>query len=487
MLGRTAQVAWGFTNTGPDVQDLYIEKINPANPKQYQMPDGKWTEFEIRSEIIPVKGQAPVNYTARSTRHGPVVSDAQSSYSETIDTAKYALALRWSALDADNRTSLAGWNAQKANSVAELFKAYADYHSPMQNVVAADTSGTIAYKAIGKTPIRSKDNDIRGIAPALGWEAKYDWAGYLPYEQTPSDDGKRGWISTANQRIHAADFPHFMGQDWATPERFDRIEALLSAQPKHDAASMQRIHADTVSIPTQRLLPALQKTASNHPLAAAAQEQIKGFDGNMVQSSAAPLIFAAWVDEMARGLVIPKLGEEKFKRIYGKRHLRAVVEKSMLGGEVWWCAPKSCAEQSSEALGRALDKLSAMQGADVKAWNWGSAHIARSIHRPFGNVAPLARFFDVTTPTGGDPWTVNVGQYWPNEKQPFHNRHAASLRHVFDLSDLEKSGFIYQTGQSGLVFSARYRDMREKWAAVGYRPLQMSPASFASELNLNPR
>ena len=487
VLGRTAQVAWGFTNTGPDVQDLYIEKINPANPKQYQMPDGKWTEFEIRSEIIPVKGQAPVNYTARSTRHGPVVSDAQSSYSETIDTAKYALALRWSALDADNRTSLAGWNAQKANSVAELFKAYADYHSPMQNVVAADTSGTIAYKAIGKTPIRSKDNDIRGIAPALGWEAKYDWAGYLPYEQTPSDDGKRGWISTANQRIHAADFPHFMGQDWATPERFDRIEALLSAQPKHDAASMQRIHADTVSIPTQRLLPALQKTASNHPLAAAAQEQIKGFDGNMVQSSAAPLIFAAWVDEMARGLVIPKLGEEKFKRIYGKRHLRAVVEKSMLGGEVWWCAPKSCAEQSSEALGRALDKLSAMQGADVKAWNWGRAHIARSIHRPFGNVAPLARFFDVTTPTGGDPWTVNVGQYWPNEKQPFHNRHAASLRHVFDLSDLEKSGFIYQTGQSGLVFSARYRDMREKWAAVGYRPLQMSPASFASELNLNPR
>jgi penicillin G amidase len=206
-----------------------------------------------------------------------------------------------------------------------------------------------------------------------------------------------------------------------------------------------------------------------------------------VQSSAAPLIFAAWADEMARGLVIPKIGEEKFKRIYGKRHLRAVVEKSLLSGDAWWCAPKTCAEQSSEALSRALDKLSAMQGADVKAWNWGSAHIARSIHRPFGNVAPLARFFDVTTPTGGDPWTVNVGQYWPNEQRPYQNRHAASLRHVFDLSDLEKSGFIYQTGQSGLVFSSRYRDMSDKWAAVGYRPLQMSPASFASELMLTPR
>jgi penicillin G amidase len=487
VLGRTAQVAWGFTNTGPDVQDLYIERINPANPKQYQLPDGKWADFEIRTESIPVKGQAAVSYTARATRHGPVISDAQASYGETLNTAQYALALRWSALDADNRTSLAGWNAQKATSVAELFKAYADYHSPMQNVVAADTTGTIAFKAIGKTPIRSKGNDIRGIAPAPGWDAKYDWAGYLPYEKTPSDDGKKGWISTANQRIHPAKFPHFMGQDWATPERFDRIEALLASTPKHDAASMQKIHADTVSIPAQRLLPALQKTTSNHPLAAAAQEQLKGFDGNMIALSAAPLIFAAWADEMARGLVIPKIGEEKFKRIYGKRHLRAVVEKSMLGSDAWWCAPKSCTEQSSEALSRALDKLSAMQGADVTAWSWGSAHIARSIHRPFGNVAPLARFFDVTAPTGGDPWTINVGQYWVNEKQPYQNRHAASLRHVFDLSDLEKSGFIYQTGQSGLVFSSRYRDMSEKWAAVGYRPLQMSPASFASELMLAPR
>jgi penicillin amidase len=361
----------------------------------------------------------------------------------------------------------------------------------MQNVVAADISGAIAYKAIGKNPIRKPDNDIKGIAPAPGWEAKYDWAGYLPYAQTPSDDGKKGWISTANQRIHAADFPHFMGQDWATPERFDRIEALLSASPKHDMASMQRIHADTISTPTKRLLPVLEKTASNHPLAAAAQEQLKGFDSDMKAASAAPLIFAAWADELARGIVMPKLGEEKFKRLYGKRHFRGVVDQVMLGGDAavsaYWCAPQSCAEVSSAAFSRALDKIQAVQGADVKAWNWGAAHLARSIHRPFGNVAPLAKYFDVTVPTGGDPWTVNVGQYWLNEKSPYQNRHAASLRHVFNLADLEKSGFMYQTGQSGLVWSRRYRDMSEGWAAVQYRPLQMSPASFASELVLNPK
>jgi penicillin G amidase len=490
VLGRTAQVAWGFTNTGPDVQDLYIERINPANPAQYQTPEG-WKDFETRTDSIPVKGQSVVSYTYRTTRHGPVISDAQSQYAETIDKKKFAIALRWSALDADNRASIAAWNAQKAKSVAELLAAYADYHSPMQNVVAADTAGAIAFKAIGKFPLRKPENDIRGIAPAPGWEAKYDWAGYVPYAQNPSDDGKKGWVSTANQRIHAPDFPHFMGQDWATPERFDRIESLLAASPKHDLNSMQRLHADTVSLPTQRLLPALLKTTSSHPLAAAALEQMKGFDGNMIAASAAPLIFAAWADEVARGIVTPKLGEATFKRLYGKRHFRGVVDQVMLGADptvgAYWCAPQSCAEVSAAALGRALDKISAVQGQNVKAWNWGAAHVARSIHRPFGNVAPLAKYFDVTVPTGGDPWTVNVGQYWLNEAKPYNNRHAASLRHVFDLSDLEKSGFMYQTGQSGLVWSNRYRDMSESWAAVQYRPLQMSPSSFASELVLNPR
>jgi penicillin G amidase len=495
VLGRNAKVAWGFTNTGPDVQDLFLERINPANPKQYQVPgEGgaiAWAEFEVRNESIPVKGKPSVDYTYRSTRHGPVLSDAQAVYADVLDRQKYAMALRWSALDADNRSLLAGLNAQKAGSVSELLAAYADHHSPMQNLVAADTAGNIAYKAVGKTPLRKSDNDIRGIAPSPGWEAKYDWAGYLPYAQTPSDDGKKGWVATANQRIHASDFPHFMGQDWATPERFDRIETLLAASPKHDLASMKRIQADTVSSPTLRLLPVLLKTTSTHTLAAAALEQLKAFDGNMQASSSAPLIFAAWADELARGLVAPKLGEEKFKTLYGKRHFRAVVEQSLLGRNAAagseWCAPQTCAEQSSAALTRALDKIQAMQGSDVSSWNWGAAHLARSIHRPFGNVEPLAKYFDVTVPTGGDPWTVNVGQYWLNEKQPYHNRHAASLRHVFDLADLEKSGFMYQTGQSGLVFSPRYRDMSSGWAAVQYRPLQLSPASFTSELVLTPR
>ena len=152
-----------------------------------------------------------------------------------------------------------------------------------------------------------------------------------------------------------------------------------------------------------------------------------------------------------------------------------------------WCAPKTCAAHSSEALTRALERISAMQGTAVASWQWGKAHIATSSHRPFSNVPALAKLFDVAVPTGGDPWTVNVGQYWLNEKkQPFANRHAASLRAVYDLSDLDKSQFIYQTGQSGLALSGRYRDMSDEWAAVKYRTLTLNPSSFVHQATLQP-
>lgn len=114
------------------------------------------------------------------------------------------------------------------------------------------------------------------------------------------------------------------------------------------------------------------------------------------------------------------------------------------------------------------------------------AHRPLDPHKPLGNLPALAKVFDVTVPTGGDPWTVNLGQYWAHEAQPFHNRHAASMRTVFDLANLENSFFIYQTGQSGLVFSSRYRDLKGQWARGAYRPLQMPPPGTGEALVLTP-
>ncbi|MCE1193891.1 MAG: penicillin acylase family protein [Acidovorax sp.] len=486
VLGRTDKVAWGFTNTGPDVQDLYLEQINPADATQYRTPQG-WAPFTVRQETIRVKGQADVVLQLRSTRHGPVLSDVQKSHADVLDLGKYVLALRWTALDADNQTVVAGLKTNQSKTVDELFAGLAHYHSPMQSVVAADDQGTIRFKAAGRVPVRDAANDIRGVAPSPGWDARYDWKGWLPYDQTPQDDGAKGWIATANQRVTAPGYPHYLTQDWTLPYRYERIAQLIEATPRHDVASMQAIHRDVTSLAARRLLPYLLQAQPSHALAAAAQQQLQGFDGVMDAQRAAPLIFAAWTDELARGLLVPRIGQERFDATYGKRDYRAALEGILERNDAWWCQPKTCAEQSSAALGRALDRLQADYGADPARWRWGVAHPALSAHRPFGSVAALARFFDVSVPSHGDAYTVNVGQYNAGEaKGPFVNRHAPSLRAVYDLADLEQSRFIYQTGQSGLVFSPRYRDMSATWAETGYRALQRRPGRWAHTLALNP-
>lgn len=486
VLGRTASVAWGFTNTSPDVQDLYLEQINPADATQYRTPEG-WAPFAVRKEVIRVKGQPDVEIALRSTRHGPVLSDAQKSHADVLDLKKYVLALRWTALEADNQTVLAGLMVNQATSVEDLFAAFEHHHSPMQSVVAADVNGRIRFQAMGRVPVRAPDNDIRGVAPSPGWEARYDWKGWLPLNQTPQDEGAKGWIATANQRVTPPGYPHYLTQDWVLPYRYERIAQLIEARPRHSAASLQAIQLDTTSLATRHLLPYLQQAQSSHALTGKAQALLKDFDGVMDAGRAAPLVFAAWADELARGVIIPRIGEARFAATYGKRDYRAGIEGILQRNDTWWCQPSTCAEQSGAALGRALDRLQAAYGADPAAWRWGDAHPAVSGHRPFGNVAALARFFDVSVPSNGDGYTVNVGQYNAGDaKGPFMNRHAASLRAIYDLADLEQSTFIYQTGQSGLVFSPRYRDMATAWAGSGTRLLQREPARWVHSLTLQP-
>lgn len=492
VLGRTAGVAWGFTNTGPDVQDLYLEQVDPSDPKRYRTPGG-WAPFDVREETIRIKGRPDEKLVIRSTRHGPVISDGNPTYEDVVDTSRYVLALRWDALDAGNRTALASMQSNQAQTVDELVAAFAPYHSPMQNMVAADTQGHTVYRAIGVVPLRSADNDIRGVAPSPGWDARYDWTGWVPAEQVPHADdaaiAAKGWLATANQRVTPPGYPFYIGSDWVTPERFDRIEALLAARPKHDLQSMRDVQADTLSLATVRLLPVLRATHGRHPQAAAALALLKDFDGRMRADSGAPLVFAVWADELTRGLIAPRVGEAKFNALYGRRTFRTGLDEMLLDPKAaaFWCGPEGCAAASAKALDRALDRIVAQQGSDVSAWRWGTAHPALSGHRPFANVAALAPWFDVSVPVGGDAWTVNVGQYWANQaKLPFAARHAPSMRAIYDLADPEQSRFVYQTGQSGLVFSSRYRDMKDEWAEVRSRPLQLRPATWAHEAMLVP-
>ena len=488
VLGRTQKAAWGFTNTGPDVQDLYLEALEGKD--SYRTPSGQQA-FETRKEVIKVKGQGDVAIQVRTTRHGPVISDVQPAYAQFLNKDKYAMAIRWSALDPDNQTIVAGMDANFANSVAELRQAFSQNHSPMQNVVMADSSGKVLFKVAGKMPVRAPNNDLKGMLPAPGWLAQYDWQSWIPYDQTPevsqADIEKQGWHATANQKILPPGYSQFLTNDWTGPERFDRIAQRLSAGSKLNASTMKAIQADVHSLAAERLLPYLQSLSSQHAKAPEALPLLKSFKGDMSRDSAGALIYAVWIDEVTRAILMPKLGETRFKALFGKRSFRPAIEGILATQDPSWCGVTGCQALMNKALDSALDKIVSMQGDKVSAWNWGRAHPALSSHRPFGNVKALAGFFDVVGPSGGDGFTVNVGQYWTHSAtMPFATRHAASMRAVYDLANLDESGFIYQTGQSGHPFSSRYQDMKDEWGQVKYRPLRMSTSGPTQVLRLTP-
>ncbi|MBT8539928.1 penicillin acylase family protein [Polynucleobacter paneuropaeus] len=492
ILGRTDKLAWSFTNTNPDVQDLYIEQIDAKNPVMYRGPD-KQLPFKVRQEIIDVKDAEPVRFLVKETRHGPVISDSFSKLKNIINTDKFAIALRWTALDEENQSVAGLLELNRASSMDEFKKALRQNYAPMQNVVLADLDGNIAYQAAGMAPKRILYQGLYGVAPAPGWDKQYDWTGYVPFEQLPaSTNPEQGWIATANQEIIASNNPNPLTADWDFPARYDRIVQLIKAKDIHNMESMKTMQADTLSLGNTPMLGLFKSIQSKHPLAAQVQVLTKDFDGDMKKDSVGALVFSAWADQLTRQL-FGRLGD-LFTQYYGPRSFRQALLLQLQNPASSWCDnPKtdqkeSCADAANIAFDKALDQLSKQFGNDPKNWVWGKAHIAVSEHRPFSQVPFLAKIFDLEAPFPGDNYTINVGRLeLIKSANPYETKQAPSLRAIYDLSNLEKSLFIYQTGQSGWVQSQRYRNMQALWANGQYLPLQMKPEKIDRQLELNHR
>lgn len=497
VLGQNEHIAWGFTNTGPDVQDLYIERLKPDDPTQVQTPQG-WQPMAVREERIAVKGGAGLDIKVRSTRHGPVISDAGAGAEwlrgpDAGAAPRHVLAMRWTALDPDADPVGAGLAMLRAASVQEFIEASALWVAPMQNMVVADRKGRIGFVAAGRVPLRHPDNDLRGLAPAPGWEARYDWQGWLPADATPREiDPPRGWIATANQRIHGPDYPHHLTHDWTAPWRQQRIEALIQARERHSMEDLARMQSDRTSLAAQALMPMLLGAAqrSTHALAPAAREQLQGWSGQMQAQLAAPLIHWAWIRQFTRALLADEFGgDEAFAKAFPARSFRDAVEAMAQRSDAWWCDDKStapvetCEQTAQRALDLALQELGERFGTDASAWQWGRAHQAVSEHRPFSRVKALSAAFVLRAPVGGDTYTVDATRVVLKADAAhgdlYHSDHGPSLRALYDLGNASRSRVMHSSGQSGLPWSALYRSFVTPWAAGAYVPLWPPPDQAA--------
>jgi penicillin amidase len=471
VLGRNDKVAWTLTTTTSDTQDLFIERVAPDDPESYITPQGR-AKFEVREELIRVKGEER-RIRVRSTRHGPVLSDVVKTLGEAAPSG-HVIALAWTALTPDVRTPRAALRLNRAGNRAEILDAVREFDAPHQNLVYADSDGHVGFIAPALVPVRRADNDAMGLVPVPGWIEKYDWQGVLRFEDMPSiEDPESGAIVTANNRITPPGYKPFLGIDWAPSFRADRVSELLAAAPKQSVDTFKVMQADVRSRLAREMLPIALAAKPEKPEGREALALLQGWDGQMRVDSAPALVFAAWYRELTRLVYADELGD-LFRESWD---IRAPFMMSVLKGEgayAKWCddvrtpAVETCTELAGRAFDFAALDLRKRYG-EPATWRWGTAHFAAGDHRPFGFVPGLARIFNVAPPTAGDAYSLNVGHYYiRDEARPYASRHAASLRAIYDFSDLDKSLFMHSTGQSGNVLSPWYSNYADRWARVEY-------------------
>jgi len=482
VLGRNDRIAWGFTNTESDVEDLYIEKLDGAGG--YLAPDGP-RRFETLEETLKVKGGDTETLQVRISRHGPVISDALKPAHDASPRG-YVIALDWTALAPDDRTLQGALAIERAHDWKSFLAAARDFHAPQQNMVYADVDGNIGFVAAGRVPVRKPDNDLKGQAPAPGWLAKYDWSGYIPFEELPrSYNPADGVLVTANQDITPPGYSRYLTSEWRPPYRADRIKELLAAVPRHTVPSFARIQGDVVSLAMHELLPRLVATRPRSEEARAALALLAKWDGTMAADRPEPLIAWAWWRELTRAVYADELGEA-FRPNWAPRAV--FLADVLLGDAGQWCddvrtpAAESCDELLALSLESALADLRQRYGDNPAAWRWGEAHAAILEHRPFDRQPLLARFFDIRVPTPGGTYTVNAGRSnFYDQARPFANRHAPSLRAIYDLSDPERSLYIYPGGQSGNPLSEHYDAFTRAWARGEYIPMRTARRQLEAE------
>lgn len=481
VIGHNGRIAWGVTNTGPDVQDLYIERIDARNHAEY---NGRREPVTLISEVITVKDAEPVTLTVRITRHGPVISDVL----EDIDEP---LAFRWTALDPEDTTLRAFINLNRARNWQEFVAALRDYKAPMQNFVYADVEGNIGFYAPGLVPIRRNGD---GSVPVPGWTDEYEWIGYVPFAELPHIyNPPQDYIVTANNQVVGDDYPYLLGTSWAAPYRARRIIELIEQKSALTVADMRAMLGDVVSLHARELLPILREVTPNEPREAAALELLRSWDGTMAGDSAAAAVFQGYYHALLEAVFADELGEFFSETYRHRRDFAAMaLRRVLLEGGQEWCdnvntiaTTEDCATILATAFSKGLAAMATAQGEeDPSRWRWDRVHQAVFPHNPFSQVGALRGIFERRTPTGGDSFTVNVAPMRLNEGYLQYN--APSYRQIIDFANLEESRFIQTTGQSGNVLSNRYSDYLALWQQTGDIPMRFSGTVDGERLVLQP-
>ncbi|MDI5965884.1 penicillin acylase family protein [Streptantibioticus silvisoli] len=544
VIGHNQSVAWGLTNMGADVTDLYLEKVTATA----YLRDGKWVPFTTRKETIKVAGGASRVITVRSTNNGPIVSDRDTQLADVGKTAPvgnaapdrstgYAVALRWTALN-PSKSMQAVFELDKAQDFTQFRAAARDFAVPSQNLIYADTKGNIGYQAPGQIPVRAKGDD--GTYPAPGWDSSYDWKGYVPQSAMPWEENpSRGYIVTANQAVTGPDYPYLLTQDWDYGTRSQRINDLIASKIKGGGKismdDMQSMQLDDNSEIAALLVPYLLKINVPDAYVRQAQQLLEGWDFGQDSDSAAAAYFnAVWrnVLKLAFGnkmpkelrpqgqcLRVPAVGSGPVDNLDGKERL--VTECGTADADVaqpdggdrwfevvrdllpnatspWWNVSTTSTAKPTDrdalllqAMTDARYELTSKLGKDTSTWSWGRLHTMELRNQTLGTSGPAV----VKWLLNRGPWQLSGGEGavdatgW-NAQEGYGVTWVPSMRMVVNLGDLDASVWINLTGASGHAYDAHYSDQTKLWAEgrtlPWYFSAQQVDKSTQDKLTLTP-
>ncbi len=499
VIGHNSDIAWGFTNMGPDVQDLFIEKTNPANPNQYEV-DGVWLDMDRVTEIIEVAGSEPIVIEVRSTKHGPIISDrsypinlnpeeGETSFAEEARIElpdSFAVALSWPALE-PGTTFVAIRDFNYASSWEEFREATKLFDVPAQNLLYADKNGNIGYQSPGLLPIRAEGQV--GDLPIQGWLSENDWQGYVPFEELPFTlNPSSGYIITANQSVHPQQpWPNLYARGY----RAEAIEKVIGMyiNDKISVEDMQAMQIYNYDFSAAYVLPyVFNNVYVDSPVLTTMKEWAISdtkFEMNIDSSGAAAwaVFYKALASQTFEELVVFDNAGNEISLQPGNSDSTSEIFRTLLKDPnhfMWDDINTPEKENLTDILERSLaiadESIVALFGSDnSKDWRWGELHTITYPTNLLGeagipiltnlvNIGPVeasgASFAINSTDWGfGDDFTI--GSY-------------PSMRMVIDLSNLDNSLSVLPSGQSGHVMSKYYDDQVDNWITNEMYPLYFS-------------
>jgi penicillin amidase len=481
IIGANEHVAWGFTNVMADDADFYIEKINPANPDQYEFME-RWEDMTIKEEVIKVKGADDVKLKIRLTRHGPII-DEINTYKEPKNTA---ISMRWAAYEVLHATPFYYLNT--ARSVDDIEKAAEHFKCPGQNWVYADDKGNIGFWAAVGIPIR---DGFSGAVPVPGWDGKHEWKGFVPTEQQPHlKNPGRGWIATANNKHAGDDYPYPISHYYAMPDRFVRIKEMITAKQKFGTQDFAKMQVDFYVVLAEEWVPMMlaslpgKQFSGNEKKAIAA---LKNWNFVAGAEDIAPTVFHAIINAMAKSIFKKRLGADLYGQYLKNKDVVFNAMRNLMaaGQSVWFDDPDTAEVEGindiiNKSFTEAIIYLEEKMSSNVDDWRWGDLHTL-TLYHPFGKSSSLMGYVMNIgpNPMGGSMATVNPQPYKLSES--WEGYHGASLRYIIDFANRKNSRRVIPAGISGNFMSPHYDDQAELWRKGKYRPFVLDRLSIEAD------